>query len=586
MVFTSPSWVPPMVESPDTLSLPDFLNNNEYRDVPLEKAKNPFTCGISGRTFTALEQKQRIQWLTSALQKELGWAVNEGSEWDKVVGIFSLNTVDSLTAAFATHYLNGIVSPANAAYNADELTYQMKSAGAKAIFTCIPLLETTLVAAKACGIPQERIYILEMAEAFTGKVNVPFKTVDQLIEQGKKLAPVEKARWTKGQGGTQTAFLCYSSGTSGLPKGVMISHRNCIHNVLQISVHEKITREKKGSNGLPYMDVGLGLLPFSHIYGLVVISLATTHRGDEIIVLPKFEMASYLTAIQRFKINTLYLVPPIIIAMINNPQVCGKFDLSSVVTIFTGAAPLGKETAEDIQKQYPKWIVRQGYGLTETSTVVCSTSEEDVVFGTSGSLLRGFKAKIITPEGKEITAYNEPGELVVQSHSVVLGYLNNDKANKETFLPDEDGNGRWMRTGDEAIVTLEKSGHEHITIVDRIKELIKVKGMQVAPAELEAFLLTHPYVADVAVIPVPDDRAGEVPKAFIVKSGSVSIEENDRIVKREIQKYVEENKSRHKWIAGGIEFIDVVPKSPSGKILRRLLRDKEKEARRAKGAKL
>ena len=200
--------------------------------------------------------------------------------------------------------------------------------------------------------------------------------------------------------------------------------------------------------------------------------------------------------------------------------------------------------------------------------------------------MTGFKLKLLRPDGSEITAYNEPGEVFVQSHSVVLGYLNNDQANAETFLPDDDGNGRWMRTGDEAIVTKEASGHEHITIVDRIKELIKVKGLQVAPAELEAFLLTHPYVADVAVIPVPDDRAGELPKAFIVKSGSVSIEENDKIVKREILKYVEENKSRHKWIAGGITFIDVIPKSPSGKILRRLLRDQEKEARRKSGAKL
>lgn len=319
---------------------------------------------------------------------------------------------------------------------------------------------------------------------------------------------------------------------------------------------------------------------------MVVISLATTARGDEVIILPKFEMASYLTAISKFKINTLFLVPPIIIAMINNPQVLGKFDLSSVKTIFTGAAPLGAETAEEIVKQYPHWIVRQGYGLTETCTVVCSTIDNDVVFGTSGVLLAGFKARILREDGSEVTAYSEPGELVVQSHSVVLGYLNNEQANKETFLADDDGNGRWMRTGDEAIVTKEASGHEHITIVDRIKELIKVKGLQVAPAELEAFLLTHPYVADCAVIPVPDDRAGELPKAYVVKSGQVSIEENDRIVKRDIMKFVEENKSRHKWIAGGVEFIDEIPKSPSGKILRRLLRDKEKEERRKKSAKL
>lgn len=176
-----------------------------------------------------------------------------------------------------------------------------------------------------------------------------------------------------------------------------------------------------------------------------------------------------------YKINTLYLVPPIIIAMIKTQSSCSKYDLSSVRTIFTGAAPLGKETAEDLSKLYPHWIIRQGYGLTETCTVVCTTSETDVWLGSSGSLVPGFAAKLLRPDGSEITAYGEPGELVVQSHSVVLGYLNNDKANEETFLPDTDGKGRWMRTGDEAIVTVAPSGHEHVTITERIKELIKVK---------------------------------------------------------------------------------------------------------------
>jgi len=241
-------------------------------------------------------------------------------------------------------------------------------------------------------------------------------------------------------------------------------------------------------------------------------------------------------------------------------------------------------------------------GLTETSTVVCSSPEDDIWFGSSGSILPGFTCKIVSPEGVELTGYDEPGELVVQSPSVVLGYLNNDKANAETFIADTDGKGRWMRTGDEAVVRVAPSGNEHIFIVDRIKELIKVKvsrpklslcnmtnvlqGLQVAPAELEAHLLKLPSVADCCVIPVPDDAAGEVAKAFVVKSSSVSIEDNDRITARAIAKHVEEHKARHKWLKGGVEFIDVIPKSPSGKILRRLLRDKEKEARRAKGAKL
>lgn len=246
--------------------------------------------------------------------------------------------------------------------------------------------------------------------------------------------------------------------------------------------------------------------------------------------------------------------------MVNNAAACAKFDLSSVTSIFTGAAPLGVETSQAIQKLYPSWHIRQGYGLTETATAISSSPPHDVWLGSCGSLLPHVKAKIVSIDGVELTGYDQPGELVVQAPSVVIGYLNNDKANTETFIVDPDGGDKWMRTGDEAVVRKAPSGHEHFFIVDRIKELIKVKGLQVAPAELEAHLLTHPAVMDVAVIPVPDDAAGEVPKAFVVKSSSVGLEENDRLVARQIMKHVEEHKARHKWLKGGVEFIDVIPK--------------------------
>ena len=258
-----------------------------------------------------------------------------------------------------------------------------------------------------------------------------------------------------------------------------------------------------------------------------------------------------------------------------------KSDLSSVKSIFTGAAPLGEETAQELNAAFPTWKVKQGYGLTETCTVVSSSPEFDIWFGSSGSLLPGIECKLMTIEGNEITVYDQPGELWVKSPSVVLGYLNNAKSTRETFV---DG---YMRTGDEAVFRKNpKSGHEHLFITDRIKELIKVKGLQVAPAELEAHLLTHPKVADCVVIGVPDDKDGEVPKAFIVKTQGGGIEDPDAALKRDIAKHVEKTKAKHKWLKGGIVFIDEVPKSPSGKILRRLVRDKDREARRAAGSKL
>jgi len=369
---------------------------------------------------------------------------------------------------WAIHRLNGISSPANAAYSADELYHQLTNSGSKALFTVLPLLQVALEAAEKAKIPKNRIYICETP----GDTKYPkeFKTLSQLLKEGRSLPAADPVKWSKGQGARQTAFLCYSSGTSGLPKGVMISHRNVIANTIQISLYDQPARDAKGKD---YQDVALGLLPQSHIYGLIVICHASTWRGDRVIVLPKFEMGSYLNAIQRYKINTLYIVPPIIINMVKNTDVLKKYDLSSVQEIFTGAAPLGKETAEELSVQYPSWHVRQGYGLTETCTVVCSTRPTDIWFGSSGCLVPGIEAKLMSIEGVEITGYDQPGELLVKSPSVVLGYLKNEKANKETFV--DEAEGRFMRTGDEAVFKKNPAtGNEHVWIVDRIKELIKV----------------------------------------------------------------------------------------------------------------
>ncbi|MCJ1389058.1 hypothetical protein MMC18_001912 [Xylographa bjoerkii] len=621
MVFTSPSWVSKLRDPPDTVPIHEFMFDEKHGRYPLHKSKPPFTCGLTGVEYSASDVRDRVNNLAKALSKELDWQPNAGTEWEKVIGVFTVNTIDTLTLAWATHRLNGISSPANATYSADELAYQLQNSGSKVLFTCVPLLPIALEAASKSNIPRDRVFLISLPKEFTGKDNPSgYRTVDQLIEEGRGLPQLEELQWAEGQGARQVAFLCYSSGTSGLPvsyglvandilcytsnwkqKGVMISHRNVIANVLQISTFEKPYRDMMKKNSVSnadFLEITLGLLPQSHIYSLVVICHSTGYRGDQVINLPRFEINTYLTAIQRFKINTLVLVPPIIILMTKNKALCDKFDLSSVKVVFTGAAPLGTETASVLHTQYPTWYIRQGYGklplkswqddkvitdqavgLTETCTVACSTSYDDIDFGSSGSLLPGVEARLVTIEGTDIEGYDQPGELLLRSPSVTLGYLKNDIATRETF---QDG---WMRTGDEAVVRKSPKGNEHIWIVDRLKELIKVKGMQVAPAELEAHLLSHHAVADVAVIAIPDESAGERPKAFVVKSSSVGLEDNERMVVRDIKKHVEKNKARHKWVKE-VEFIDAIPKSASGKILRRMLRDKEKDLRRTKGAKL
>ncbi|KXG50052.1 uncharacterized protein PGRI_060190 [Penicillium griseofulvum] len=560
------------------IPISEFMLNEKYGRVPHASSRDPYTCGLTGKTYSSQEVASRVDSLARSLSKEFDWAPNEGTEWDKALAVFALNTIDSLPLFWAVHRLGGVLSPANASYSAAELTHQLLDSKAKALVTCAPLLSISLEAAAKAGLPKSRIYLLDVPEELLGGAKPPteYKTVAQLIETGKSLPPVDELRWSAGEAARRTAFLCYSSGTSGMPKGVMISHRNVIANTLQIKAFEKSYRDGRGTKPA-ITEVALGLLPQSHIYALVVIGHAGSYRGDQTIVLPRFELTSYLNAIQQFKISALFLVPPIIIHMLSTQDVCSKYDLSSVHSIFTGAAPLGMETAADFLKFYPNVLIRQGYGLTETSTVVSSTPHEDVWLGSSGALLPGFEARIMTPEGKEITTYDTPGELVVRGPSVVLGYLNNEKATKETFV---DG---WMLTGDEAVVRVSPNGVEHVFIVDRIKELIKVKGLQVAPAELEAHLLAHPDVSDCAVIAIPDDRAGEVPKAIVVKSPTAG---SDESTLQALVKHVEDHKARHKWLKGGIRFVDVIPKSPSGKILRRLLRDQEKEARRKAGSKI
>ncbi|EEP79414.1 hypothetical protein UREG_04260 [Uncinocarpus reesii 1704] len=574
MVFRAPSWTEELPPIPDDVALCDFMLDDKHGRHPLASSKHPFTCGMTGRTYSSAKVAERVDVLARALAKEFGWQPNRGTEWQKVVGIYSFNTIDFLVLCWAIHRCGGIASPANAMYSGPELAYQLKDSGAQCLFTCIPSLPTALEAAAKAGIPRNRIYILDLPVEFTGAGKVPegMRTLEQFIVEGYSLPKLERLNFAPGQAAKQTAFLCYSSGTSGLPKGVMISHRNVIANTLQIATFEAPFRRSlkpAGTDG--FTDVGLGLLPQSHIYSLVVMCHAGPYRGDQIIILPKFDLNQYLDTVEKYKIATLFVVPPIILAMLRSKELCDKRDLSAVRSIFTGAAPLGKEPAEEMQQWKPSWSIRQGY--------VCTTSAHDVWLGSSGSIVPGFECKIMSPEGVELTGYDEPGELVVKSPSVVLGYLNNEKATKETFL--DDG---WMRTGDEAVVRVAPSGVEHIFIVDRIKELIKVKGLQVAPAELEAHLLSHPAVADCAVIPVPDDRAGELPKAFVVKSPSAGLD--NAATALAIQKYVEDHKARHKWLKGGVEFLDAIPKSPSGKILRRLLRDREREARRRAGAKI
>ncbi|KAL8835737.1 MAG: hypothetical protein Q9176_006746 [Flavoplaca citrina] len=220
MVFTNPQWVPKLpFEPPDSVPISEFMLNELYGRRPLTDSRPPFTCGLTGHEYSAHEVKDRVYKLAKALSEELGWKPNQGTEWDKVAGIFSVNTIDTLTLSWAIHRLSGVSSPANAVYSASELEYQLRSSGSKALFTCLPLLPIALEAASKCNISRSKVFLLQVPKDLVGKQASPkdIKTVDHLIDEGASLPDLEDLRWEKGQGARQTAFLCYSSGTSGLP---------------------------------------------------------------------------------------------------------------------------------------------------------------------------------------------------------------------------------------------------------------------------------------------------------------------------------------------------------------------------------
>ncbi|RFU76192.1 acetyl- synthetase [Trichoderma arundinaceum] len=569
MPFTTPSYITKLpFDTPDSIPIHEFLfkNGDKYGRYPIADSLPPFTCGITGKSYSAADVKDRIEWLSAALASELGFEVNNGSEFDKVIGLFSVNTVDTMTISWAAHRLSGVSSPISPSYSANELTKQLQAVKCKALFTCATLLPTALEAAAEAGISKSRVYLVEIPEKALKGAAAPIgvKSVDQLIAEGKKLAPLPELKWENGQGARQTAFLCSSSGTSGLPKNVMISHRNVIANILQIS-----TYESNYKSGKP--ESLLAVLPMSHSYALIVTGHAGAYRGYNAVVLPAFDLVDVLEAVQNRRIETLWMVPPMIVALIRNSSTTAKYNLEHVKTTVVGASNLTKDVNEQFARLFPNCQLIQGYGLTETSVVVSMQNRADIMFGSCGHILPGYEGRLISRDGEEVTELDTPGELLLRSPTVMLGYLDNEKETKEAFM--EDG---WLRTGDLMEFRKSNNGHEHLFIVDRVKEMIKVRGMQVSPTELEALLSRHPGVADVCVVPLPDSVSGELPLAFIVRSPAGK-EEDERTLRRKIHEFVNSEPVEYKRLAGGIQFLEALPKSASGKTKRGEMKERAKK---------
>jgi acyl-CoA synthetase (AMP-forming)/AMP-acid ligase II len=328
----------------------------------------------------------------------------------------------------------------------------------------------------------------------------------------------------------------------------MLTHYNLVANLCQME-------------GLCYFtedDTLICVLPLFHIYGLVVVLNMGLYTGATVVTMPRFEMESFLKAIQDYDVTLAHIVPPIVLGLAKSPVV-DNYNLPTLKTLFSGAAPLGEELTRACMDRLG-CVVRQGYGMTETSPVTHSSPAppRELKFGSVGVPAPNTECKILDLETGEMLPPGQRGEVCVRGPQVMKGYLNSPEATARTIDPEG-----WLHTGDIGYADEDS----HFFIVDRAKELIKYKGFQVPPAELEAVLLTHPCIADAAVIPCQDDEAGEVPKAIVVLKQETEAQS--------ILDYVAERVAPHKRIRY-MEFVDKIPKSPSGKILRRVLVDAER----------
>ncbi|KAK5467097.1 hypothetical protein LTS15_000067 [Exophiala xenobiotica] len=543
----------PPIEMPWHLPVWTWLFDSEYsplRNNRPEEIKG-FTNAITKEHLSYTDLKTHTTHLSTALVKKYGL------QHGQAVALFSPNTVWYPCAMFGTLRAGGVVSGASPAYNVEEMTYALRTAEAKFLFTVPGSMAVAAAAAENAGIPQSHVFLLE------GKMD-GFTTMADLLEVGKSYGSagqVEPFQLPAGKRNSDVCgFLSFSSGTTGLPKAVMIAHSNVIAQCLQIQQISPDTLRRI-----------LAVLPLFHITGLVHQLHLPVLLNANVYMLPSFTMDAMLATVQEYRLEEMLLVPPILIRMVRDDKTLAKYDLSSVKRFSSGAAPLSAEILDLLKKKFPGTGFKQGYGMTESCSCITAHPPDKYDYKYAarvGTVVANTEVKIVDPQTGKECGLNEPGEIWARGPQIVMGYLNNRRATEETF--DKDG---FLHTGD--IGQMDDEGL--ITITDRLKEMIKVKGIGVAPAELEDLLLGHPDVEDVAVLGIADEYSGERPKAYVVLQQSKRSQ--PEAVAKSLIKYVQDKKVRHKWITE-VEVVDDIPKSPSGKILRRVLRDMSKSGKK------
>jgi acyl-CoA synthetase (AMP-forming)/AMP-acid ligase II len=471
--------------------------------------------------------------LASRIERVAAGLAARGFGPGDVLALWAPNLPAWAGVALGAMAAGGTVTGANPAYTERELVGQLRDAGASVLVTVPALVPAARSAAAAAGVGE--VVVVGEAEGATpiaallaGDAPAPDVALDP---------------------DTAVALLPYSSGTTGLPKGVMLTHTNLVTTVRQVNRGLRLTRQ----------DTVLAVAPFFHIMGFMATLAAPLASGATVVTMPRFDLEGFLTLVQRHRVTVLVVPPPVMAALAGNPLVDG-YDLSSVELVVSGGAPLGADLQRAVAARLPGAAVGQGWGLTETSIgVTLPDRRAGTVPGSVGRVMPGTELRVVDPRSGRDLGAGEPGELWARGPQVMAGYHGRPDATAEIL--DADG---WLHTGDLGLV--DRDGN--VFVVDRLKELIKVSAYQVAPAELEALLAGHPAVADAAVIPRPDDAHGEVPVALVVPRGDLDPDE--------LIAWVAERVAPHKRLRA-VRLVDAIPRTPSGKLLRRLLIDQDRQ---------
>jgi acyl-CoA synthetase (AMP-forming)/AMP-acid ligase II len=515
------------------VTLPEFVLGQAHT----RGAKRALVEADTGRELSYAQ-------LSAAVREAAVWLADRGVRPGDVVAVCTSNSIEFVVTWYAASSAGAILTTVNPLSGGEEIVHQLRQTGARWLVTTAELLAQKLdAAARASGIIETFVI---GAEAGT---TPGARRLEVLFHGGSAGPPLVDLS------PSDVAFLPSSSGTTGLPKSVVLSHRNLVAGLGQTRLAQSVTED----------DVVIAALPLFHIYGFQVTLNLALLEGATVVILPRFELGAFLRAVQEHGVTRAEVVPPIVLALANS-ELAGDYDLSSLRMLTSAAAPLGANRARACARRIG-CRVKQAYGLTELAGGTHFAPDDgpdrpDAI----GTAIPGVECRVVEPETNADLGPGEPGELLIRSPSAMRGYLDNPEATTATI--DAEG---WVHTGD--IVTVDTDGWFRVT--DRIKELIKYKGYQVAPAELEEVLLTHPAVADTAVVRSPDESAGEVPKAFIVLQAPASAEE--------LTGWVAERVAPYKRVRR-VEFTEQIPRSPSGKILRRLLAERERAARQKAAA--